>query len=131
MPNVPNAASVVIESIQPVVQVPLTFTAMTNATTTAYATNLVVKASPGTLYGITGYNSLASAQWIQIHDAISLPANAAVPKVILYVAASTAFSFEFNSYGRRFAIGIVVCNSTTGPTKTLGSADCWFDVQYV
>jgi hypothetical protein len=27
--------------------------------------------------------------------------------------------------------GIILCNSTTQGTKTLGAADCIFDVQYV
>lgn len=101
-----------------------------NATTTAYASSLVVKASAGALYSITGYNSKTSAQWIQIHNAEALPADAAVPVIIFKVPGDSNFAFDLNPYGRYFATGIVVCNSTTGPTKTIGAADCWFDVQY-
>ena len=101
-----------------------------NATTTAYAASLLAKASAGTLYYISGYNSNASAQFIQVHDAAALPADGAVPKLIMRVAATSNFAFISGSLGRYFANGIVVCNSSTGPTKTIGAADCWFDLQY-
>lgn len=101
-----------------------------NATTTAYAASLVVKASAGTLYTITGYSSRTSAQWIQVHNAASLPGDASVPVLIFKVPGDGNFSFDLSPNGRSFTDGIVVCNSTTGPTKTIGSADCWFDVQY-
>ena len=101
-----------------------------NKTSTAYVASLVVKNGASTLYGLSGYNSLASPQFIQIHDAGSLPADTAVPVVIVSVAASSNFSVDFGENGRTFSNGVVVCNSTTGPTKTIGAANCWFDVQY-
>lgn len=102
-----------------------------NKTTVAYAASLVVKASGGTLWGLTGYNSKAAAQFIQVFDAASLPADTAVPKLVFTVPASSNFFFEAGEgLGRYFSIGIVICNSSTGPTKTIGAADCWFDVQY-
>lgn len=102
-----------------------------NASTTAYAASLVVKAAGGRLFGLSGYNSKGSAQWIQVHDAASLPSDTAVPVVILYVAATSSFSLDFGLRGRAFTTGIVVCNSSTGPTKTIGSADIFADAQYV
>lgn len=101
-----------------------------NATTTIYANSLLIKASPGKLFGFSGYNSKGSAQWIQIHDSATLPAEAAVPKVIVYAAATSNFSFDAGVYGREFANGMYMVNSSTGPTKTIGSADVWFDGQY-
>jgi hypothetical protein len=107
--------------------------APSNATnpTSAYVTSLVIKASAGTLYAITGYNSKTSSQFIQVHNTTSLPSNGVAPVIIFTVPASSNFSLDLTPYGRFFSNGITVCNSNTGPSLTLGtSADCWFDVQY-
>jgi len=101
-----------------------------NVNTSAYASSLVVKASAGTANEIRGHNSLASAQFIQIHDASSLPADSAVPEDIILAAANSSFSITYPQ-GKAFATGIVACNSSTGPTKTIGAADCWFSAEFI
>lgn len=100
------------------------------STTTAYASSRVVQSAPGTLYGLSGYNSAATVQFIQLHDAAALPADGAAPVVIILAPAASSFSIDFGIFGRYFANGIVVCNSSTGPTKTIGAADCWFDARF-
>lgn len=105
--------------------------APSNAGVAAYAASLVVKASAGILYGITIYNSKAGAQWIQIHNTTTLPADTAVPVISLVVATVANLVIEFGSYGKAFTTGITICNSTTGPTKTIGAADCWIEARYV
>lgn len=101
-----------------------------NSTSVAYETSRIVKASAGRLWGFSGYNSKASAQFIQVFDSATLPADTAVPVVVFTVATVANFSLDFSTRGRVFTNGIVICNSSTGPTKTIGSADCWFDAQY-
>jgi hypothetical protein len=98
--------------------------------TTTYATNLVIKNTAGTALSVSGYNSLASAQFIQIHDATTLPANGNAPIMVIPVAASSAFSFAIPSTGIPFSTGIVVCNSTTAPTLTIGAANCYFTATF-
>ena len=95
----------------------------------ALVASLVASANPSRLYSVTGYNSAVTDQYIQVHDAASLPANGAVPKLTLVAYAGTPFSFDFTT-GRICATGIVICNSSTAATKTIGSADCLIDCEY-
>lgn len=93
---------------------------------TAYEASRILKAGKGVLVSLVGYNSNAGAQFIQLHNSATLPANAAVPIYTFTVAATSNFSLDVPITGIPFTTGIVVCNSSTGPTKTIGSADCWF-----
>lgn len=102
-----------------------------SATSVAYASNLVIKATGGTLYSIVGYNSCSVDQFIQVHDTRTLPTDGAIPVIIFKIPSNSNFSFDLGERGRCFSKGIVICNSSTGATKTIGSNDCWFDVQYV
>ena len=104
--------------------------ALSEAATTALATNLVVKASAGTLYNIRGINNNAATRYIQIYNTTTLPADGAVPAEVFQVAATSPFSFNFSDYGRRFGTGIVIGISTTLATKTIGAADMWVNASY-
>jgi|SRR6478752_1587987 len=91
----------------------------------AYEASHILKNSPGTLITIFGYNS-GGAQFIQLHNSATLPAEGAAPVAVIPVAAASRFEITIPVSGIPFTTGIVVCNSSTGPTKTIGSADCYF-----
>lgn len=103
-----------------------------NAYSNGLASSLAVTIGNGRLYGFTVYSAKLSAQYILVFDALALPANGTVPTMpALKVATDSNVAVYFGSVGRWFDRGIVLANSSTASTLTLGSADCWFDVQYV
>lgn len=101
-----------------------------NACSPRLENSRVVKTGPGYLFGFTVTNTLASAQYVQIFDATTLPADGAVPILAKSLTASDATGFLWY-LPRTFLVGLVICNSTTQGTKTLGSANCLFDVQFI
>ena len=101
----------------------------TNYYRPALAASIVL---PGHLlvYGFTVYNSNAAAQFVLMFDANALPADTAVPIFPLNAATKTLAGVSWTPQGREFLEGLVLCNSSTDTTKTIGAADCFFDVQY-
>lgn len=92
----------------------------------------VTKASPGVIYGGSGYNS-GPAQFILFYNTTAVPANGAVtPLLVIKVPATSNFSFDTGRFGVFFSAGISWSNSTDASpfTKTLGAADVFFNVQY-
>lgn len=102
-----------------------------NAFTPAVANSLVAFTGQGRVLGISISSTRASSQFIQVFNASSVPADGAVPLISIDIATVVAKAIAFDPYGRWFTIGCVVCNSSTQGTKTIGSADCLFDVQYI
>ena len=99
------------------------------ANSTAYEASRVVKASAGTLLSLTGYNS-GPAQFLQIVHSATVPANGVAPVLVVAVPATSSFAFEWRN-GVPLSTGISISNSSTGPTKTIGSADCYFTATYL
>jgi hypothetical protein len=104
--------------------------APTNISSNAYSQALIVKASSGVVYNITGFSSKGTSQFIHLYNNSILPINNDIPIIIFYVGPLNNFSLDFGYYGRYFSNGIVICNSSTGPSLTTGLSDCWFDVQF-
>jgi hypothetical protein len=100
-----------------------------NKRSTVLASSIVVSGAHE-LYGFTVNNTKASAQYILVFDLAVLPSNGAVPDVSLTAAASTDKGVVWLP-ARRMNQGVVIANSSTADSLTIGSADCFFDVQYL
>ena len=92
--------------------------------------NAIVVPGRIVVYGFTVYNTKSSAQYLNVFDANTVPADNAVPLFSFALAANNGVGFGFTPRGRQFQTGLVLCNSSTDTLKTIGSADCFFDVQF-
>lgn len=101
-----------------------------NSSSGKYENKRIVKSGAGTIYGLSGSNSLASGQWVHMFDTQEASLTGLVPVWIMPVDASAPFWADWGPVGRAFLRGCVLANSTTGPTYTAGAADCWYDAQY-
>ena len=99
-----------------------------NRNSGAVAASIVVETGPCFLAGFTV--SSVSAQYIQVFDLAAVPANTTVPTMSYTLAATSTLMVDWIP-PRFFKNGIVLANSSTQHTLTIGSADCIFDVQYV
>ena len=97
---------------------------------TGVKTNSVVVPGRIVAYGFTAYNTKASSQFINVFDANAQPGNGAVPLFSWALSANSGVGFGWQPNGRQFQTGLVLCNSSTDATVTIGSADCFFDVQF-
>ena len=100
-----------------------------NSRSVAYEASRLAFTGECVVFGFHVYNSKVAAQFIQLFDASSLPGNGAVPEAFWTVPASSQLDVSYGTLGRTHRQGVLLVNSSTGPTLTIGSADCWFDVQ--
>jgi hypothetical protein len=107
----------------------------TNATTRSSSIALeasrVIKASSGRLQCITVTTNKASDQYLQIFNSTTVPADGTAPIYVYKLPADSTIVIDVSPIGVYFSTGISVSNSTTLATKTIGSADCYFTVEYV
>jgi hypothetical protein len=89
------------------------------------STNVVTitDAATGTRTDITAGNS-GGAVAVSTQGVTAIAA--AVPVITITAAASSNFTVPLPASGLQFSNGIAVSNSSTGPTKTAGSADVFF-----
>lgn len=89
-------------------------------------------AVPGPLLvqGFTVYNSSAVAGWVQWFDEVGVPGAGTSPAMSLPISAHDYRAAYFGDKGRNCERGFTVCFSSTETTLTIGTAVCFFDVNY-
>jgi hypothetical protein len=123
-----NVQHMIIDGLSP----SITVGNLSNYTSSALEASKIVSAVPCKLFVISGFSTLASDQYIHIFNSATLPANGTKPDIVLYASAGSTFGYTSPAlYGRYFSTGLVICNSTTLATKTLGAANVSFDIQYL
>lgn len=101
-----------------------------NVHSTALENVHTVKFGEGLLFGFTVYSDKAAAQFIQVFDNRVAPTSGDVPAVVFNVASKSSLGVNWLP-PRTFQVGCFIANSSTAATYTAGSADCFFDVQFL
>ena len=98
----------------------------------AYEAFRPVFAGQGRLYGWMAFSSRGSSQYILVFDSQTEPQSGAIPTLPAVPIAATSNAFAYwGSSGRWFTRGCWIANSSTPNSLTPGSADTWFDAQFV
>lgn len=102
------------------------------ATATGLSSSLFVASGPCRLYGFSGVNTNAAAQFIQGFnlERATVPSNGTVPDFVTKAPASDNFWMSWAPAWRNMTQGLILCNSSTAGTLTIGAADCFFDAQW-
>ena len=99
---------------------------------TAQEASHVIVTSAAWVSGFAFSNANGSARTAQLFDSATLPSDGVFPNVIGQSTATAASAYvSYVNSPFYFASGIVICNSSTVRTKTIGSADSLFAVWYV
>lgn len=95
---------------------------------TAYETTRQIKAAPGTLYMLFGFNASASTRYVQLYDAVAAPATSTpATGISIPVGAGAPFSLDLGDDGLAFATGIFLGLSLAGDTyQPDATALAWF-----
>ena len=97
--------------------------AVKSSESAASVASSVVKAGPGWLFWVFVDNGAGATNYIQVHNATSLPANTAVPLATIGKLAASTAGFIALTPPVYCDTGIVVAKSTTAATLTAGAAD--------
>lgn len=90
----------------------------------ALVASLLVSTVPGKLLSVVVLNT-GAAQYLQVHESATLPANGAVPALPAIALAAGPSTTQFDLGGVGIDLdAITLCNSSTAATKTIGAADC-------
>lgn len=96
---------------------------MARIKTTGLANSLIAATSAINITSIVVYNS-GPAQWIKVYNRATAPASDTDPDYIFKLDQDQTLNLFGGIDVIKFSTGLVIANSTTGPTYTAGAADC-------
>lgn len=90
----------------------------------------VIKASAGSLFSATMFNNNGATRYLQAFNAAALPVNGTVPVFSIPVLTGASETLLLGDLGLTFSTGIVLANSSTATSLTIGAADSLFTASF-